>query len=98
MKIEVILLGKNHYDMDGNKGASVVLYGEYEVTNNRAGISISNATIDYSVHETLTVFPARYLAKPSFVSIKSRGGKDTASLKLSDFELVEQLSMQGIKK
>lgn len=95
MKIEVILLGKNHYDMDGNKGASVVIYGDIEETNNRAGVSISNATIDYDDHKSLNVFPARYMAKPSFISTKSRGGKDVATLKLSGLELVEHLEFIG---
>ncbi len=96
MRTEVILLAKNHYDMEGNKGASVLLFGENETTNNKAGVSISNADIDYDEHTKLTIFPARYLADLSFITKKSRAGKDIASFKLTNLELVEKLEFIGV--
>lgn len=91
MKIEVIVLGKNHYDMEGQRGANLVIYGEYEETNNKAGISVSEASIDYLEHERVNVFPARYSGDAQLVSTKSRGGKNVTSLRLSNLKLVEKL-------
>lgn len=86
MDIEVIILGKNHYDMDGNKGANLVLFGSHEETNNKAGIAITEAVIDYDDHFKVNVFPALYKASIEFVGAKSRGGKNVTSLKLSNLE------------
>lgn len=91
MKIEVIVLGKNHYDMEGQRGANLVIYGEHEETNNKAGISVSEASIDYLEHEKINVFPAKYVGDAQLVSTKSRGGKNVTSLKLSNLELLEKL-------
>ncbi len=91
MKTEVILLAKNHYDMEGNRGASVLLYGDYEDTNNKTGISITNADIDYEEHHKLNTFPAKYSCDFVFVTKKNRSGKDITGLKFTNLELVEKL-------
>lgn len=93
MKVEVLVLGKNHYDMEGQRGANLVLYGDYEETNNKAGISISQATIDYDDHSKLTVFPAKYRGDASFISIKNRSGKDVTGLRLSNLEFVNKVDL-----
>lgn len=95
MKIEVIVLGKNYYDMEGNRGANLVIYGEYEETNNKAGISISEAIIDYEEHQNVKIFPAKYIADAKLVSVKSRSGKNVTALKLSKLELKEKLKFVG---
>lgn len=97
MKIEVLVLGKNHYDMEGQRGAKLVLYGEYEETNNKAGISVSQAAIDYDEHSKLTVFPAKYRADASLTSIKSRSGKDETGLRLSNLELVNKVDLVKVQ-
>lgn len=91
MKIEVILLGKNFYEFEGQKGANLVVFGELEETNNKAGISISEASIEYDEHHLVNTFPAKYSATAQLVSIKSRSNKNVTSLKLSDLKLVEEL-------
>lgn len=97
MKIEVIVLGKNYYDMEGQKGANLVLAGDYEETNNKAGISISESVIDYDEHHNINVFPARYKAEAQIVSTKNRSGKNITSLKLTNLQLIEKLEFVGIK-
>lgn len=96
MKIEVVLLAKNHYNMEGNKGATVLVYGENEVTNNRSGISISNASIEYNQHEELEVFPGRYSGEATFVGSKNKSGKEVTTLKLSKLQLIEELDFIAI--
>lgn len=96
MKIEVVVLGKNHYDMEGQRGANLVIYGEHEVTNNKAGISISEASIDYSEHEKINVFPAKYQGDAQLISTKSRSGKNVTSLRLTNLKLMDELTF--IKK
>lgn len=102
MKMEIVALGKNFYDISNQQGtnvqgANVVIYGEYEETGNKAGISVSEASIDFNEHEKLTVFPARYRTTAELVSIKNRSGKNVTSLKLSDFELLEQVEFTTVK-
>ena len=101
MKMEVVVLGKNFYDISnqqGNvQGANVVIYGEYEETGNKAGISVSEASIDFSEHQKLNIFPARYRTTAELVSTKNRSGKNVTSLKLSDFELLEQVEFTSVK-
>jgi len=97
MKTEIIILGKNHYNMDGNTGASVVIYGDYDATNNREGISISNASIDYEEHTSLTSFPGVYIADASFLSSKNKAGKDVATLKLKNLQLKEKVKFVADK-
>lgn len=92
MKIEVIVLGKNHYDMEGQKGANLVIYGEHEETNNKAGISISEASIEYDEHHKINIFPGRYSGDAQLISTKSRSGKNVTSLKLTNLKLIEELS------
>lgn len=97
MKMEVVLLGKNFYEMDNNRGANVVVYGEYEDTNNKTGMSISEASIDFYEHSGLTVFPAKYSATAQMVGVKNRAGKIVTTLKLSDFKLIEELEFVKTK-
>lgn len=96
MKIEVVVLGKNHYDMEGQRGANLVIYGEYEETNNKSGISISEASIDYTEHEKINIFPGKYQGDAQLISTKSRSGKNVTSLKLTNLKLIEELTF--IKK
>lgn len=97
MRTDVILLGKNHYEMEGNRGASVVVYGDHVENNNRSGVSISNASIDYSNHDKLNIFPGTYTADISFVDVKSSAGKLVTSLKLSNVVFKERLKFVADK-
>jgi len=75
MKMEIVVLGKNFWDMqNGQNGANVVLYGNIEETNNKAGVSISEGQVDYEEHHRISVFPAKlkltlYLQKIEVVKV-----------------------------
>lgn len=93
MKMEVVILGKNFYDMNGKQGANVVLLGSNETTDNKMGLSVSEASIPYDEHFNLKVFPARYECEGDFVSVKNRSGKSITSLFLSNFILKSKLKL-----
>lgn len=93
MKMEVVVLGKNFYDMNGQQGANVVLLGSEEDTNNKMGLSVSEAAVPYDEHQSIKVFPAKYECEGDFVAVKNRSGKLITSLKLSNFVLKSRLKL-----
>lgn len=98
MKMEIIVLGKNFWEMpNGQKGANVVLYGDFEETSNKVGISVSEGQIDFDEHHLISVFPARYSVNGTFVSAKNRSGKTITTLKFSNFKLIEELELTKVK-
>lgn len=90
MKIttEVIVLSINHYDMGDNKGLSCRVVGDIENTNNKFGLSISEAKIpDYNELKFLRTiadkFPARFTADLTFTTAKATNGKEVTTVALS---------------
>lgn len=96
MKMDIVLLGKNFYDMNGQQGANVVVLGSYEDTSNKTGLSVSEANIPYSEHFELKYFPAIYSADGELVSVKNRSGKSVTSLKLSNLKLKSKLELKEV--
>ena len=84
MKMEIVVLGKNFWEMpNGQRGANVVIYGNEEKTNNKAGISVSEGQVDFEEHPLIKVFPAKYLVDGNFISAKNRSGKSITTLRIN---------------
>src|SRR5690348_12675467 len=91
MKTEVIVVQVNHYEMQDNRGLSVRIIGDFEKTNNKFGLSVSEATVpNYSELRNLTMnandLPAKFSADLSFITKKDKGGKEITSIALSNLE------------
>lgn len=96
MKMEVVLLGKRFYEMENNKGAFLILYGDHEETNNKSGISISECPIEFNEHSSVTVFPGRYSAEGKFLSVKDKSGNTKTSIALSNVKFIEELKLTKV--
>lgn len=101
VRTQVIITQVNHYDMDGNQGVSVRTVGNYEETDNKFGLSISEAGVP-NVGELNTLkrhkrqLPARFNVDVSFGTKKASNGKEITAVTLSNFEFVE--SMEFVPK
>ena len=84
MQIEILVLGKNFYDMEGQRGANLVVFGEFEETNNKKGISISETPIDFEQHHLVDTFPAIYKGEMALISAKNRSGKNVTTIKIAN--------------
>ncbi|MFC9542989.1 hypothetical protein ACFTQ7_24610 [Lysinibacillus sp. NPDC056959] len=96
MKMQVIVIQANHYDMEDNKGLSVRIVGDYEETNNKFGLSVTDATVkNYEEVRLLKHhkkdLPAAFNATMSIVTKKASNGKDMPSVALSNLEFVHAL-------
>lgn len=98
MKMDVLVLNKNFYEMDNQRGANVTVFGEFIDENYQSGISISEAPIPFEEHKKITVFPARYRVTASIRDLKNRSGKKVTGLFFSDFEFMEELELKPIQK
>lgn len=96
MNMEVIVLNKNHYDMDGSTGASLTIFGEFIKNDYQAGVSISEAPINFDEHININDFPAKYSAKATMREIKNRQGKRMTGIFLSDLKLISKLEFKEI--
>lgn len=100
MKIttEVIVLAVNHYDMGDNKGLSCRVVGDIENTNNKFGLSISEAKIsNYSelafLRTVADKLPARFRANMSITTGKSNNNKEVATVSLSELVFLNSVEI-----
>lgn len=96
MKAQVTVFNKNFYSMDGNEGANLLILGDYIETGNKVGMSLSEASIDYSEHPSISVFPAVYEADISFGELKATNGKVRTSMILKNLKFLH--SVELVKK
>lgn len=102
MRTEVIITQFNYYSMDNNKGLSARVVGNYEVTNNKFGLSISEATItNFGELSYLSQFerelPAKFEADIQFGTKKSNG-KEVAALMLSNLKFKNKVEFTDVKE
>lgn len=97
MKMEFIVLGKNFYSMPDNQGANLIILGDYEETSHKAGLSVSEASIDFNEHLNIKEFPAVYQANAKLTSIKQQSGKIRTGLKLENIELKNKVEIKDVK-
>lgn len=100
MRMEVTILKVKHYSMDGNEGASVLLYDEnYQRTNNSFGIDVTESPIPYEEISKLADvdLPAKIKADVQFKATKSRTGKEVTGIALSNLEFVSPVTMTNRK-
>ena len=95
---EVIVFQVIHYDMDSQRGVSCRVVGSQETTNNKFGLSVSEAKImEYGELEYLQRFkdklPARFTATGHFVTTKSNNGKETTGLGLTDLKFKNEVEI-----
>lgn len=97
MKMQVILLNKNFYEMDNGRGANVLIYGDLMETNNKKGVSISEASIPFEEHKLITVFPARYEVDVNFSEVTARNGKSKTSMSFRNLKLLNEVEFHDKK-
>ena len=98
MKMQVVIFQANHYDMQDNKGLSVRILGDYEETNNKFGLSVTDATVtNYDVLKKLQKhgkdFPALFNADVTFTTKKASNGKEIPALSVIDLEFVQAMEL-----
>lgn len=96
MKTEVIIVQVNHYEMQDNRGLSVRVIGDFEATNNKFGLSVSDATVPNfqelgKLKSHSSDLPAKFTADLSFITKKDRSGKEIPSIALSNLEFKNSL-------
>lgn len=102
MKTQVIVVQVNHYNMqDNNKGLSVRIVGDKETTNNKFGLSISDAAVpDYNELNYLVQYadqlPAKFDANLGFVAKKAANSKDITSISLSNLKFVNSVEFKDL--
>ena len=102
IRTEVIVTQVSHYDMRDNQGVSVRVVGNYEETNNKFGLSISDAAVpNYNELNNLKRhkrdLPAKFMANISMVTKKMANGKEGQTLALSNLEFVEKMEFVSAK-
>lgn len=98
MRMQVTVFQANHYDMQDNKGLSVRILGDYEETNNKFGLSVTDATVqNYDEVKLLQRhkkdLPATFNATMNIVTKKGANGKDMPSVALSNLEFINALEL-----
>lgn len=98
MKMQVVIFQANHYDMQDNKGLSVRILGDYEETNNKFGLSVTDATVtNYEVLRKLKrygkEFPALFNADATFTTKKASNGKEIPALSIVDLDFVHAMEL-----
>lgn len=101
MTTEVVVFQVNHYDMGENKGVSARILGNSENTNNKFGVSVSEAVIpDYFELENLRRFadklPAKFKAELGFVTKKAANGKEITSISLSKLQFLNPVEIKDL--
>lgn len=96
VRTEVIVTQVNYYDMEGNKGLSVRVVGNYEETNNKFGVPVSEASVlDTNELKNLELhkkaLPAKFKADMSFTTKKLGNGKEVPTMALANFEFVNSV-------
>lgn len=102
MKLEVIITQVNHYNMEGNKGVSARVVGGFEQTNNKFGLTISEASVPNTdelsyLLEHATLLPAKFKTTISIGSAKKGNGKEVSAVNLSDLEFVNSVEFTDKK-
>lgn len=99
MKTEVIVLGKSHYKMDnGVQGAKLTVYGDYNETDFKEGIEISETDINYNEHHSVDKFPAVYSADIKMLSIKDRKGQNKTAMGFTNLKFVSYVEFNKIQE
>lgn len=98
MRTEVTVVQVNHYEMQDNKGLSVRIIGDFENTNNKFGLSVSEATVpNFNELRNLKAhamdLPAKFSADLSFITKKDKGNKEITSIALSNLEFKHSLEL-----
>lgn len=94
MRAQVTVFNKNFYSMDnGNSGANLLILGDYIDTGNKIGMSVSEASIDYSEHPGVSVFPAIYEADITFGELKATNGKVRTSMILRNLKFINEVEV-----
>jgi len=98
MKVTIDVGAVDHYEMDDNKGVKVQLLGDYNETNNRFGIDISESKIkDYAELQYLkqhkNKLPARFKADMEFVSVKDKNKNVVTAASFKNLEFVTELEI-----
>ena len=102
MKTQVIVVQVNHYNMqDNNKGLSVRIVGDKETTNNKFGLSISDATVpNYDELNYLIQYadqlPAKFDATLGLTAKKGANSKDITSISLSNLKFVNPVEFKDL--
>lgn len=99
---EIIVFQVNHYDMGDNKGVSARILGNREDTNNKFGVSVSEATInDYKELQYLRLhsdqLPAKFKAQIGFSQKKAQNGKEIAAVSISNLEFLNSVEIVDVK-
>lgn len=97
MKMEIVVFSKNYYDMEGNKGAKVSIYGDFIDNGFKTGISITETDIDFNEHEKFNVFPARYSVDVSFREVKDRKGSLKTGVFFSNPTFMSKVDIKDIQ-
>lgn len=94
MRAQVTVFNKNFYSMDnGNSGANLLILGDYIETGNKVGMSVSEASIEYSEHHDVSVFPAVYEADISFGELKASSGKVRTAMILKNLKFLHEVDV-----
>lgn len=96
LKAEFIITKVNHYDMGDNKGLSVRVVGDNQVTNNSFGLDISEATVpDYNELKKLQGYqndlPAKFRADFNLTTVKATNGKEKTGVTLGNLEFLSSV-------
>jgi len=102
MKAEFIITKVNHYDMGDNRGLSVRVVGDKQVTNNSFGLDISEATVsDYAELRNLqnhkNALPAKFRCDFSLSTVKAGNGKEKTGVVLSNLEFLNSVEFMDVK-
>lgn len=96
MRTEVIITQVKHYDMEGNKGLSVHVQGDFEKTNNKFGVSFPEANLPNTEELAYLLrfandLPAKFKANFSLGTVKASNGKEKSTINLSNLEFLNSV-------
>lgn len=101
LKSQVIIFNVSHYNMEDNKGLSVLVVGDLVDNNNKFGRSVSSADIPnygelmFLKQIPAASFPARFDANIAF-GTKKVNGKEIAALNLSNLKYLNSVEITDI--
>lgn len=102
VRTKVVITEFRHYNMEGNRGLSAIVVGDYQENNNRFGIPSSEASIlnpeelNYAMQYKKEL-PASFEADLSFVTKKASNGKEVPIMALANLKFIESLELQPKK-
>jgi hypothetical protein len=103
MRAQFIITKCNHYDMGDNRGLSVRVVGDKQVTNNSFGQEISEATIpNYEELKYLKQYadnlPAKFEADFALTALKASNGKEKTGVALSNLKYLNSVEFTDVKE